>query len=85
MSSLPDHIAYGTPAAYRHDIAQDAWSVGIYAEQIQRYCELGDDAGLAYAVRCLIGGTRAIAGTTAELKALTAKQAERKSRSEVGA
>lgn len=72
-----DPAPFGTLDAYREDIAGTAWSVGIYAEQIQRYCALGDDVGLDYSIRCLIASTRAAATVLAELKKMKAEQAKR--------
>lgn len=69
--------AYGTPELYREHIGEAAWSIGLYAEQIQRYCALGDDAGLEYSTRCLIAHARHAAGILADLKSMKAEQAAR--------
>jgi hypothetical protein len=72
-----DGAPYGTPDLYREQIGEAAWSIGLYAEQIQRYCTLGDDAGLEYSTRCLIAHARFAAGILADLKSMKAEQAAR--------
>jgi hypothetical protein len=69
-----EYISHGTPAALREFIAEAASMAQVQAHRIQTFSDIGDDAGLEYAVRRLIAYTRAAAGTLCDLKAM--KQAD---------
>ncbi len=43
--------------------------IGLYSENARNYIELGDLAGLAYTVKCLVAHTRSIATTFNQLQA----------------
>lgn len=59
---------HGTPAPYLDAIGESMWAAGIYAEQGQRYVEIGDLAGLAYTIRCLTAHVRMAVSTMADLR-----------------
>jgi hypothetical protein len=77
MSSLPDHVAYGTPEAYRQFIAETLAGAAIHANVARTYAEIGNDAGLAFALRCLVACTRTSVSIMADLKTMKAKQVKR--------
>jgi hypothetical protein len=77
MSSLPDHVAYGTPEAYRQFIAETLAGAAIHADVARTYAEIGNDAGLAFALRCLVACTRTSVSIMADFKTMKAKQAQR--------
>ena len=63
-----ENIAHGTPEAYReyiHDVLDRAQ---IHADFGMRYAAIGDDAGLAYALRRLRACMRAALATFKDLK-----------------
>lgn len=70
----------GTPQAYREAIAKVARIAGTYVEIMERFCAVGNDAGLNHAIRCLNALARTQEGLFAELKVMKAEQAERKTR-----
>lgn len=78
MSDPLGHIAYGTPEAYRQFIAETLAGAEIHANVARTYAEIGNDAGLAYAIRCLVACTRASVSAMADLKDMKAEQAERR-------
>ncbi|GEO18748.1 hypothetical protein [Microvirga aerophila] len=64
-----DHIAHGTPAAYREFIHETLAMAQIQAQLGTTYAALGDDAGLEYAMRRLVAYMRAAVDTFKDLKA----------------
>jgi hypothetical protein len=62
-----DHIAHGTPGALREFIGENLDMARIQAELGVTYAALGDDAGLAYAIRRLVAHTKAALATAAHL------------------
>lgn len=79
MSSPTDHIApYGTPEAYRQFIAETVAGAAIHADLARTYAEIGNDAGLAYAIRCLVACTKVSVSVMADLKDLKAHQEQRR-------
>ena len=71
-------IAFGTPAAYRGLIAGTLAGAGVHANLGVTYAEIRDDAGLDYAIRCLVACTRTAVSTLSDLKAMKAEQASRR-------
>ncbi len=65
---MANHISHGTPAAYREFIAESLSMARIQAELGATYAEIGDDAGLEYAIRRMVAYTRAALGTLKDLK-----------------
>jgi hypothetical protein len=63
-----DHIAAGTPDAYRAYIEERMAMARIYATVAEDYARLADIAGLDHAMRQLIGTVRQAVGATAVLK-----------------
>lgn len=76
--SAPNHIAYGTPDAYREFIAETLAGAEIHARIGVTYAEIGNDAGLDYAIRCLVANARAAVSVLADLKQMKAEQAARR-------
>lgn len=68
------HIAHGTPEAFREFIAECLGMARIQAELGGTYAAIGDDAGLEYAVRRLVAYTRAALGTLNDLRADKAQE-----------
>lgn len=56
-------------------IAEWMWAARVQCEIGERYAAIGDDVGLEYAVRRLMGYVRVSAQTLAEIKAQKAKPA----------
>jgi hypothetical protein len=54
-----ENIAHGTPAAYREYIYEMLARAQIHADLGARYAAAGSDAGLQYAIRCLVIYARA--------------------------
>ncbi|GEP04477.1 hypothetical protein [Methylobacterium oxalidis] len=77
---MNEPAAFGTPQFYRDTIAEIAQKSGIYLEIIERYCAIGNDAGLDHAIRCLIATARAQEGICADLKEMKAKHKDRETR-----
>lgn len=65
---------HGTPAPYLDALRDALWSVGVYAEQGQRYADLGDIAGLTYSVRALVAHARFVVSTAADLREMVERQ-----------
>jgi hypothetical protein len=63
-----DHIASGTPDAYRAYIEERMAMARIYATVAEDYARLADIAGLDHAMRQLIGTLRQALGATVVLK-----------------
>ncbi|MCJ2043066.1 hypothetical protein MKK58_00655 [Methylobacterium sp. J-078] len=78
MSDPRDHIAYGTPEAYRQFIAETLAGAETHANVARTYAEIGNDAGLAYAIRCLVACTKASVSAMADLNDMKAEQAQRR-------
>jgi hypothetical protein len=76
--TLPPAAAIGTLNAYREFIAGTMASAGVHANLGVTYAEIGNDAGLDYAIRCLVACTRAAVSTLSDLKAVKAEQASRR-------
>jgi hypothetical protein len=76
--SAPVSFAIPSPAAQcRGHIVELAGAIGISAEIIARYAEIGDDAGLEYQLRRLILHVRAAAATFKDLAEIeNARRAE---------
>ena len=70
--------AIGTPGAYREFIADVLANAGAYANLGVTYAEIEDDAGMAYAIRCLVARTRTAVSILSDLEAMKAKQASRR-------
>lgn len=68
-----DHISHGTPDAFRYYIHEMAGLAAIQAELVMKYAELGDDAGLEYALRKWVAYTRAALATVGDLKKMNAQ------------
>lgn len=66
----PDHIAHGTPDAYREFLAETLVFAQIQADLGSTYAAIGDDAGLEYALRRLVAYTRAAVAVLSDLKAM---------------
>ena len=78
MSGPSDHNApYGTPEAYRQFIAETVAGAAIHADLARTYAEIGNDAGLAFALKCLVACTRASVNTMTHLKRMKVEQALR--------
>lgn len=58
---------HGTAQPVRDMLAEIAWGAGIHCEVAQRYAELGNDAGLRYAVQCLVACAQAAQGCLEQL------------------
>jgi len=52
------------------DIAERAASIRVHADIAQTYCEIGDDAGATYALKCCVAHFRAAAASANELTLL---------------
>ena len=65
---MSDHISHGSPAAYREFIHEMAGLAAVQASLAMQYAEIGDDAGLEYAMRRWVAYTRAAVGTLKDLK-----------------
>ena len=70
-----DQISHGTPAAFREHIHEAVSRAAIQAEIAMQYAELGDDAGLEYAILHLVAYTKTALATVADLKAMNEKEA----------
>ncbi len=69
--------AHGTPDLYRVSIAECVGSLAIYGETVTRYAELGDDAGLAYGLRCMAANLRCALNLLGDLEHMTERQQQR--------
>jgi hypothetical protein len=67
-----DQIAHGTPDAFREFIHEMAGLAALQAKLAMTYAELGDDAGLEYAIRHWMAYTRSAIATMANLKVMKA-------------
>ena len=67
--SRPD-APHGSPEKYREFIHEMAGLAALQAGLAMRYAELGDDAGLSYAMRRWVAYTRAAVDTLKDLKAM---------------
>ena len=76
--TLPPAAAIGTLDAYREFIAETLAGAKIHAGVACTYAEIGNDAGLDYAIRCLVACTRTAVSTLSDLKAMKAEQASRR-------
>jgi hypothetical protein len=63
-----DHIAHGSPEAYREFIAEAAGMARIQAQLIETYASIGDDAGAAYALRKLMLYAKTLLTTVCDLQ-----------------
>jgi hypothetical protein len=72
-----DQISHGTPDAFRENIHEMAGMAALQAELVMRYAQLGDDAGLEYAIRRWVAYTRSAIATMADLKAMKAHKGGR--------
>jgi hypothetical protein len=70
-----DHIAHGTPAAFREFIGECFAMARIEAGLGETYCSIGDDVGLEYAARKLTAYARAMLATLADLKEMKKREA----------
>jgi hypothetical protein len=70
----PDHVAHGTPAAFREFIGECLAMVRVQAELGETYCGIGDDVGLEYSIRRLVAYTKAVLPTLADLKEMRKRE-----------
>lgn len=66
---------HGTPEAFREFIAENLALAQIQAGLGATYAAIGDDTGLEYALRRLVGYTRAALGTMGDLRAEQSREA----------
>jgi hypothetical protein len=67
-TSIPKEPAHGTPAAFREFIAETLAMAQLQAGLGTTYATIGDDVGLAYAVRSLVAYTKAALTTLNDLR-----------------
>lgn len=75
-----DHIAHGSPEAYREFIGEMLAMASIQAQLGETYASIGDDAGLEYAIRRLVAYVRASRDTLLDLKEMKKNSAQRSER-----
>lgn len=68
-------IGHGSPDAYRELIYNSLAMAAIRAQLGTTYAEIGDDAGLHYVIRNLVGYARTAVGTFKDLKAMNQAEA----------
>jgi hypothetical protein len=76
MSILPDDrdtIPHGGPEMLRGCIHEAAGLASLHAQMAMAYAEIGNDAGLEFAIRNWVGYTSAALNTLGDLKALIKK------------
>jgi hypothetical protein len=66
----PDRTREDCAWICRETIAETMGSIIIGAEIVQRYCELGDEAGVHYQLRCMAAYFRAAGSAYKELAAV---------------
>ena len=76
--TLPPPAAIGTLDAYREFIAETMAGAGVHANLGVTYADIRDDAGLEYAIRCLVACARTALSTLSDLKAMKAEQTSRR-------
>lgn len=73
---------YGTTRPYFDALNEVLWAAGIYAEQGRGYTDVGDVAGAAYAIRCLVANTRSAVAIMGHLREMADRQAGPEARAE---
>jgi len=72
---MTEHVSHGTPEALREFIAEQLEMACIHASHALSYAEIGNDAGLEFAVRSAALYFRAAIDTVKQLKAEKAAKA----------
>lgn len=81
---MAEPAPHGTREAAREFIAEMAAGAGNHARVSLTYAQMGNDAGLLYAARCLNAYIRALQAGIEELERCRAVEAHRRSAATIG-